>query len=194
MEARARVGGFATAVFEELAVERLEELEDQLFRFARTVETTPALRGALGDRDLPAEVRQGVVDDILADKVDPATLRLVRFVVIGGRPRDVVGTLYWLIDRTAEARGWRVAQVEAAFEVDDDGRRELSDSLSRLTGWPVDLQVTIEPELLAGVRVRIGDLQVDASARSRLDHLREHVVAGGWEAMGIQDRGRGGTH
>lgn len=184
LAARQRVGGFAAALFEDLAADRLEEMEDELFRFARTVETAPALRGALVDRDLPVSVRRGVVDDLLSGKVQPATLRLVDYVVAAGRPRDVVGTLFWLVDRTAEARGWRVALVAAAREVEADERARLSESLSRIAGWPVELEVTIDPALLAGVRVRIGDLQVDATARGRLDQLREHMAAGSWEDRG----------
>jgi F-type H+-transporting ATPase subunit delta len=192
LAARQRVGGFAAALYEDLPIDRLEEVEDELFRFARTVETTPALRAALSDRDLPVDVRRGVVDDLLGGKVQPATIRLVDFVVAGGRPRDVVGTLFWLVDATAEARGWRVALVDSAREIDDQGRRSLSESLGRLVGAPVELQVRIEPELLAGVRVRIGDLQVDATARDRLDRLREHVVTGGWENRGFGSD-QGGT-
>ncbi len=192
LAARDRVGGFATALFEELPTDRLEEVEDELFRFARTVETTPALRSALADRDLPVAVRRGVVDDLLSGKVQPATLRLADYTVAGGRPRDVLGTLFWLVDETARARGWRVAVVDAAWAVDQDERRSLSESLGRMVGAPVELQVKIDPSLLAGVRVRIGDLQVDATARDRLDRLREHVVAGGWEDRGFGQR-RGGT-
>jgi F-type H+-transporting ATPase subunit delta len=190
--ARQRVGGFAAALYEDLPVDRLEEVEDELFRFARTVETAPALRSALTDRDLPVAVRRGVVDDLLSGKVQPATLRLADFTVAGGRPRDMVGTLYWLVEATAQARGWRVAVVDAAREVDAEGRRALAESLGRLAGAPVELQVRVDPSLLAGVRVRIGDLQVDATARDRIDRLREHVVTGGWEDRGFGST-RGGT-
>jgi len=189
--ARERVGGFATAIFEDLAADRLEEMEDALFRFARTVETTPALRSALTDRDLPVGVRRGVIGDLLSSKVPPDTLRLVDFAVTGGRARDFVGTLFWLVDQTANARGWRIALVDAAQEVDDDEHRMLCDSLEHLAGRPVELQVRIDPSLLAGVRVRIGDLQVDATVRGRLDQLREHMVSGGWEDQGFGMAARG---
>ncbi|MGH9082267.1 MAG: F0F1 ATP synthase subunit delta [Acidimicrobiales bacterium] len=194
-QARDRVGGFATAVFEDLPTADLDEVEDELFRFARTVGGTPALRAALGDRDLPVPAREAVVGDLLGGKVGPATLRLVGYAVAGGRPRDIVGTLEWLVERTAEARGWRVARVRAGQEVDAGERRQLEETLSRLAGWPVELQVTLEPALLAGVNVEIGDLRVDATARGRLERLREHVAAGGWHEgerpPGREEHGQG---
>lgn len=189
-QARERVGGYAAAVFEDVATDELEEVEDELFRFTRTVDATPPLRTALSDRDLPAEVRRAVVDELLAGKVRPATLRLVDYAVAGGRPRDVVGTLDWLVEQTAEARGWRVARVRAGQEVDAEERAKLERTLSHLTGAPVDLQVTVEPELLAGVDVEIGDLHLDATARGRLERLREHVVTGGWQDLGFGRAGR----
>lgn len=191
--ARERIGGYTAALDEELTVNDLEEMEDALFRFARIVESTPPLRNGLTNQDLPAEVRQEVVDDLLGGKVGEATLRVVGYVVRAGRARDFVGTLDWLVDRTAAARGWRVARVRAAREIDDAQRRELADSLGRLSGVPVDLEVTIDDDLIGGAVIIIGDLQVDASARGRLERLREHLFPGGWEEsrVGAPHRGAG---
>jgi F-type H+-transporting ATPase subunit delta len=193
LDSRNRVGGYASALFEDLPTSGLEEIEDELFRFGRIVETTPSLRTVLADRDQPLPVRQGIVDELVGTKVSAATLRLLHAVLRAGRTRDVVGTVFWLVDRTAEARGWRVARVRAAREVDQDGRQRLADSLSRLAGTPVELQVTLEPALLAGVVVRVGDLQVDASARGRLEGLREHMAPGMWHESGYTHPERGTT-
>lgn len=190
-EARERVGGYAEAVFEELSVAELETVEDELFRFSRIVDSTPELRSVLGDRDLPAQVRRGVVDDLLSGKVHHATLRLADYAVVGGRPRDVAGTLGWLVEQVASARGWRVARVRAGQEVEADERRDLSERLSLLAGSPVELQVTVDPALLGGVNVEIGDLQLDATARGRLERLREHVMSGGWTDLGFGRLERG---
>ncbi len=184
-EARERVGGYAAYLFEDLSVAELEAVEDDLFRFARIVDSTPELRGALSDRDLPPAVRRAIVHDLLAGKVHDATLRLVDYVTVGGRPRDVVGTLDWLVEQVAIARGWRVARVRAGQEVGDEERRRLSEALSRLVGSPVELQVTVDPALLGGVDVEIGDIRLDATARGRLERLREHVAAGGWTDLGF---------
>ena len=174
---RNRVSGYAAAVFESCTVADLEEIEDQLFRFARTVEANRRLRHALGDRDLPVAVRQDVIAQLLGGKVLAATVRLASYAARGGRARDIVATLDTLVEDAAKARGWRVARVAAADTVGDDQQRDLSDALAHLTGNPVDLQVTVDPALLGGVVVQVGDLLVDSSTRHRLDELKEHVLA-----------------
>jgi F-type H+-transporting ATPase subunit delta len=176
MGSRHRVSGYAAAVFETVTVAEIEEIEDQLFRFARTVESTRRLRAALGDRDLPVTVRQQVIAQLLGTQVLPATQRLAAYAVRGGRARDIVSTLDALVEDAARARGWRVARVQAATEVGEAQQRELSEALGQLAGNPVDLQMSIDPELLGGVVVQVGDLLVDSSTRHRLDELKEHLV------------------
>jgi F-type H+-transporting ATPase subunit delta len=184
-QSRQRVGGFATAVDEDLSHAELEALEDDLFRFARIVAATPALRAALVDRDLAVEARQGLATQLLEGKVQPSTVSLVRYVVAGGRARDIVGTLDWLVEQTAAARGWRIARVRAAAPIEDAQQTTLSDSLASLAGAPVELQVIIDEALLSGAVIQIGDLQVDATARGRIDALREHLMPGGWDDSGF---------
>jgi F-type H+-transporting ATPase subunit delta len=174
---RNRVSGYAAAVFETVTVVDLEEIEDQLFRFARTVESNRRLRAALGDRDLPVAVRQQVIAQLLGDRVLSATVRLATYAARGGRARDIVATLDTLVENAARARGWRVARVQAADAVDDAQRRGLSEALARLAGNPVDLQVTVDPDLLGGVVVQVGDLLVDSSTRHRLNELKDHLLA-----------------
>jgi F-type H+-transporting ATPase subunit delta len=188
LQSRQRVGGYATAVHEDMSTNELESLEDDLFRFARIVESTPALRSALSDRDLDVAARQGLVTALLEGKISSASLALARYAVTGGRARDIVGTLDYLVELTAKARGWRIARVRAAAPIDDAQRTELTDSLGTLAGAPVELQIEVDESLLSGALIRIGDLQVDATARGRIDALREHFAPTGWEPAGFGRR------
>ncbi len=192
LAARERIGGYASAIFETAETGLLEEVEDQLFRFARIVESNPELRGVLSDRDVPVDARLAIAQALLEGKVEAATLRLVRFVITGGRARDFLGALDWLVERTATARGWRVARVRSAEPIPDAQGELLSAALTHMTGSPVELQVTIDPELIGGAVVEIGDLHVDASARGRLDRLREELLpVGSGRGADRQDRARG---
>ena len=92
------------------------------------------------------------------------------------------------MELTAQARGWRIAHVRAAAPIDGTQRTELTDSLGTLAGAPVELQVEVDESLLSGALIRIGDLQVDATARGRIDALREHFGPTGWEPAGFGRR------
>jgi F-type H+-transporting ATPase subunit delta len=184
MAARQMIAGYARAVFEALpSVSELDDIEDELFRFARVVEATPALRSALTDRSLPLPLRRDVVDDLLGTRAHAATVRLVK-ESLRGRTRDLVATLDWLVVQAAEARGWRVARVRAARPVDAGEREELSQALERLAGAPVELQVFVDENLLGGATVQIGDLLVDATIRHRLEQLQEHLLGAEGETRG----------
>lgn len=184
---RAYAGGFATAVFEDVPeAAQIEEVEDELFRFTRTVESHPALRAALADPARPSEARQRLIAELLEGKARPATVRLAQ-VAVEGRVRDLVAALDWLVEQAAQARGWRVARVRTARPVDAEERRSLSEAMEHLTGRPVELQVTEDPELIGGAVVQIGDLLVDATTRHRLDQLQEHLLGPEGATRGASD-------
>jgi F-type H+-transporting ATPase subunit delta len=178
LASRQRVAGYADALLDEIDAQNFDEIEDELFRWARTVEGNLELRRLLLDRDADLESRLGIVQDLLGNKVDAVTLDLARFVIQGGRARDVVGTLDYLVDYVAKARDWRVARVHTARPLDAQSQADLVASLSALTGKNVELQIADSPELLGGVLVEIGDLRLDATTRARLGALRDAVSPG----------------
>lgn len=172
---RRLLAGMTAAELEPVTeVGELEEVEDELFRLARTVTGAPALRGALSDWSVPADRRAQLVSGLIEAKARPVTVRLAA-AAARLRTRDIGAVLAWLAELVAEARGWRVATVRAAMEVDDDERRQLGDAMARLAGRPVEVRVTIDPSLLGGAQVAIGDLLVDATTRHRLDQLQEQL-------------------
>jgi F-type H+-transporting ATPase subunit delta len=173
LAARKRVGGYAAAVLESVSSDEFGNIEDDLFRWARTVESNRELRGLLVDRDATVESRLAITRQLLEDKVSDPTLRLALYVIEGGRARDVVGTLDYLVDYVANARNWRVGRVWSVRTIDDASRQQLVSSLEAITGHAVELQVELDPTLLSGVVVQIGDLRLDGSTKGRLSLLHE---------------------
>lgn len=167
--------GYAVAIFEDATTSELEEIEDEIFRLARIVESNPSLRSSLVDPTYSIESRRRVLDDLLAEKVTEQTLRVAK-ITLEGHVRDVVGALDFLSELAASARGWRVARVHTARAIDEEERRRLADAMQRITGRPVELHVLEDSELLGGAVIQVGDLLVDASARHRLDILKDHLL------------------
>jgi len=174
---REYMAGYAEAVLADLGrTTELETVEDELFRFARVIEANPALRSALSDQSTSPERRHVLLDDLLAQKVHAATLQLAHLMLYG-RVRDLVSSLDWLSEQAARARGWRVARVRSGLPLDADERGRLSQALERLTGQPVELQITSDPDAIGGAVIEIGDVLVDASLRRRLEQVQEHLLA-----------------
>jgi F-type H+-transporting ATPase subunit delta len=174
---REYVAGYSDAVFEGVAeTSELEEIEDELFRFARVIESSPSLRTVLSDVTVPLESRDRILNDLLQGKVHPATLVLVH-VTMQGRFRDLVASLDWLVEQAARARGWRVARVYAGLPIDADEQGLLASALERITSRPVELQILPAPDILGGAVIQIGDLLVDASAQRKLEQLEEHLLS-----------------
>jgi F-type H+-transporting ATPase subunit delta len=172
---RERLHGYATAAFEDVEAEGeapLEECEDGLFRLARVIEGSDELGSVVTDPEVPVATRLAIVDDLLTGRVQPLTLRLVRYAVRTSRGRDLVGTLDWLVDRAAAERNLKVADVRAAVDLDEDQRSRLAEALSRVAGRSVEVRVTPDPSLIAGMVAVVGDLLVDGSVRHRLEQLK----------------------
>lgn len=175
--AREQLRGYAERVLQELGSSaELDEVEDELFRFARVLDSQPALRAVLTNVTLPLEGRVRVLDDLLEAKVRPATLRLARFVLRAGRLRDLVGTFEWLVELAAAERGRRVAEARTAVPLDEAEIARLASALGRLVGRPVEVRVVLDPTVVGGMLVSVGDLRIDGTIRSRLDRLREALA------------------
>jgi F-type H+-transporting ATPase subunit delta len=171
-----RVDGYANAMFEVARVEgSLDEVEDELFRFARTLEGNDELRSVLTDDAVPADRRRGVVADLLGDRASPVTANLVSFVVGAGRARELSVIVDRLVQRAAAEHDKVVAEVRTAVALDDDQRRRLADALGRATGKAVEVKAIVDPSVLGGVVARVGDTVIDGTVRTRLDQLRETI-------------------
>ena len=112
-------------------------------------------------------------------------LALARYAVTGGRARDIVGTLDYLVELTAQARGWRIARVRAAAPIDDAQRTELTESLGTLAGAPVELQVEVDESLLER---RVDPHRRPPGGRHRTGPHRRAARAlrpDGWEPAGF---------
>jgi F-type H+-transporting ATPase subunit delta len=156
---------------------QLDDLEDELFRFGRIVGTAPELRSALSDPKLPADGKRGLLDTLLAGKVTPAALRLITQAAVYPRGRSLDATL----DEYARlAAAWRqrlIAVVRVADGLDEDQRLRLAAALSHTYDREIHLNVLIDPEVVGGMSIQIGDEFLDGSMASRLAQLRQRLAS-----------------
>jgi F-type H+-transporting ATPase subunit delta len=155
---------------------RLDAVEDELFRTARVVAGSPELRVALADRSAPMDSRAALVEDLLAGKATDETLHLVRRAVVAPRGRSFDRTLEQYADVAADRRSRLVATVTATVPLTERQRERLGAALARLYGHEVQLNIQVDPALIGGIRVEIGDELIEGSVVSRLDDARRRLT------------------
>jgi F-type H+-transporting ATPase subunit delta len=168
--------GYAQALFQVAKAEgALEQVEDELFRFARTLENEARLREALTDPSLPAEHRARMVEELLGPKASPHTTNIVAFLVQQGRARELPKIIDSLVQLAAEERNKAVAEVRCATPLDAEQREKLKDAIARATGKQVELKVLVDASVIGGLLVRVGDQVFDGTVRRKLQMAREHI-------------------
>ncbi len=153
----------------------LDRTEDELFRFARTVSREPELRAVLTDHGLATERKQALLDGLLDGKVTDATKRVTEVLVVTPRGRTLEDGLKEYADLAADVRSRTLATVTTAVPLDDTQRERLAASLSAQLGRAVQLQVEVDPKVVGGVVVHVGDEVIDGSTRHRLAEARRSL-------------------
>jgi F-type H+-transporting ATPase subunit delta len=172
----ARIDGYARALFEIARAEgTLDEVEDELFRFARSYESSDALRNALTDEMVPAAKRQAIVEDLLGGKATSTTTQLVSMVVGSGRGRDLPAIVDQLVARAASSKNLSVAEVRTAVALTDDQLVRLAAALANATGKQVTIKAIVDPSVLGGVIATVGDTVIDGSVRTRVEQLKSRL-------------------
>ena len=172
----ARIEGYARALFEIARAEgTLDEVEDELFRFARSYESSDELRSALTDDMIPAAKRQAIVEDLLGGKATSTTTQLVSMVVGSGRGRDLPAIIDKLGARASSAKNLEVAEVRSAVALTGDQQDRLKAALANATGKQVNLKVVVDPSILGGIVATVGDSVIDGSVRTRVDQLKSRI-------------------
>jgi F-type H+-transporting ATPase subunit delta len=147
----------------------LDNVEDELFRFGRIVAGDQDLSRILSDRSAPAAGKAELVNRLVSQRVGPATALLLRNVLTASH----VGNAEVAVERLSEAasrrRGQEVAHVTTAVALTAAQEARLSDVLGRLYGRTIGLQITVDPEVLGGLVVRVGDEVLDGSIAHRLE-------------------------
>jgi F-type H+-transporting ATPase subunit delta len=172
----ARIEGYARALFEVARADgTLDEVEDELFRFARSYESSDALRNAITDEHTPVEKRQAIVEDLLDGKATPTTVQLVSMVVGSGRGRDLPAIVDSLVQRASSAKQLDVAEVRTAVALSDDQQARLKAALENATGKQLNLKAVVDPSVVGGVVATVGDTVIDYSVRTRIDQLKSRL-------------------
>ena len=158
------------------ADDQLDEVEDELFRFERIVDGEPELRAALTNRNLPADRKRDLLRRLLEGKAAPVTVSLIERAVLFPRGRTLERVIDEFTSFAAQRRSRLIARVTSAVALTEDQQERLSTALARELGHEVRLQLVVDPSIIGGITVRVGDELLDASVLRQLGAAQRHLT------------------
>jgi F-type H+-transporting ATPase subunit delta len=156
---------------------RADRVEDELFRFERIVAADADLRTGLGNQNIPADKRAALVTSLLDGKVAPETLTLARQAVVAPRGRRFDRTAEHFLDVAARRREQQTATVTSAVPLTERDRERLAQGLAAIYGGKVHVNAVVDPRVMGGIKVEIGDELIDGTVLRKLEGARRAMGA-----------------
>ena len=169
---------YAEAAFELASRDAAHDTWRDGLNLAAALMADPEVARAIDNPARPFALRRAMLDRLLGDHVAAPVANLVRLLAQRGRLEMLpqIATEYQrLLNRQ---RGIVEATVTSALPLGEDETAALRARVEAMTGSDVDLRSVVDPALIGGLTVRVGDTLLDASVRGRLERLRDQLVAG----------------
>lgn len=158
--------------------------DDTLDAWRKDLDTAAAVVGqerigrALANPAIPLETRIATAEATFGQLVGPKVMNLLRLMLRRGRIQELPRLAAEFSRLDDERQGIARASVTSTLPLEPDEVSALKERLASSTDRRVELDLNVDPELLGGLVVRLGDLLVDGSVRSRLERLRNRLVSG----------------
>ena len=155
---------------------KLSDVEEELFRVERSLTANRDLVVAMSNRSATKDMRLQLFEDVFGGKVSVVTHAMLVRAVGVPRGRRLVPTIEVLLETAARRRNRQIANVTAAVELSAAQRTRLASILSSAYGHEIQINATVDPSVLGGIRVQVGAEVVDGTVLARLDDARRRLV------------------
>jgi len=158
------------------ATDTITQVRDDLRKVAHALETTPALRALLGQPLVTEGRKKEMLARTVGGAVSPMTLALLNLMV-DKRRVNLIDTVQAEFDRMVlDYQNIAHATATTAVPLTPEQTLALERSLEQRTGKDIELETNVDPAVIGGVLVRIGDMVLDGTVRGNLERLREQLL------------------
>lgn len=154
---------------------KLDTVRDELGIFADAVDSNRELQTFFFSPYFSTAEKQDGLDRAVSD-IDPIVANFLKLLIENHRT-PVIFRVRREFDRLwREENKLLPVQVTSAVELDQATVSQIGDRIAQQTGRKIDLSAAVEPDILGGIVVRVGNSILDASVRNRLEQLRKQVA------------------
>jgi len=159
----------------DLALENnaLEEIKGDMSLFVDTLRANSELQAVVKNPIIPLDKKNAILKAVFGEKVNKVTAAFLKIVVDKGRAEIIYGTAKEFLREYNEYKNIVTAKIFSAVELTDAAKAEIINKVKAVTGGEVRLNTSIDPSLIGGFILTVGDKQFDASIASSLAKLKK---------------------
>jgi F-type H+-transporting ATPase subunit delta len=155
----------------------VDRVESDLGLVSFTLEASPDLVEAINSPLVTRQTKRDILRDLFADKVHEITISYLNLLVDKRREEAIPLTEQEYVALANEARGIMTAQVVTAVDLTPQEAAAIVEKLTHMTGKRINLENLVDPSVIAGVLVKIGDTVIDGTARGQLARLKDELLS-----------------
>lgn len=144
--------------------------------YRNALRTSRDLSVVMSSPVIPSSRKKAVVDALFRKGFEPITSQFFDLVIKKGREKDLAAIADAFVREDKKIKGIRDGKLVSASPLTDDIRKEIHLRAEKLAGARVLLEVKVDPSLIGGFILSIGDLQLDESVKSKLNKLNHALV------------------
>jgi F-type H+-transporting ATPase subunit delta len=168
---------YATALYQAATeADRTQPVRSDLGEFVQAVQDSEGLRQLLATEEISDPKKKEILME-LTEGGDDYVRNLLRLLVDKSRESEVAGIYRAFVALVERAQGLVHVEVVTAVPMPSPLQEALQAKIASSLGKTVELKLSVDEELLGGLRLRIGDKVADASIRHQLERLRELLVS-----------------
>lgn len=169
---------YGAALFE-LAVEenKVDLLFEEVKCVAELLEENKELSKIMKHPKIMKEEKLQITEDIFKGRVSNEVVGLFKTVVTKDRYEEISEILNYFISEVKEFKNIGVVRVESAVPLSKKQKEQVEDRLKKTTRYTqVEMHYHVCPELIGGMKIRIGDRVIDSSIQTKLEYLKKDLL------------------
>ncbi len=155
----------------------IELVDDELTLLQAVYERSPETQGFLLNPKIPPSVKISILKSALADKLSPVVINLLVLLIEKRRQELIPEIAIRYNGLTNRVRGVENAEITIAQPISPELEKRLQDAVQRFSTRDIEVSITIDPSIIGGVKIRLGDRIVDGTLGSRFDEIRRVMLA-----------------
>src|SRR4029453_1279267 len=166
---------YAEAAFELARAENALPVWSTMLHYVGAIVADPAMTRALDNPKLTAADKQSLLLSVCGDKLTAEGRRFVRVLIEAERIAVLPNIAALFDERKNEAEGVALARIDSAFPLSEAQVAELKGALEKRFGRKIEPTVNVDPELLGGARITVGDTVIDGSVQAQLQTMANQL-------------------